>query len=129
MSGSSDTSNRKSVKLIPVNDSILFPSDNSWNQNKAFRSLSVEGKTSDIMGNTVINLVKNLTLKMKLFVAVVILWIYVLAEHSTMIKTVFSLWHLWSRNIMGIDFGAYTTPNCIQTNFNILPIEVETDNG
>lgn len=33
-----------------------------------------------------------------------------------------------SRNIIGIDFGAYTNPNCIQTNFNILPIEIETDN-
>lgn len=30
---------------------------------------------------------------------------------------------------MGIDFGASTTPNFIQINFNILAIEVETDSG
>lgn len=30
---------------------------------------------------------------------------------------------------MRIDFGAYTTPNCIQSNFSILLIEIETDSG
>lgn len=28
-----------------------------------------------------------------------------------------------------MDFGPCTNPNCIETNFNILPIEIETDNG
>jgi len=37
---------------------IFFPSDNSWNQSKAFISLSVEDRISDIMVNTVINVVK-----------------------------------------------------------------------
>ena len=53
-------------QLILVNDSIIFPSDSSWNQS---------AETSDIIVNTVINSVKQSTLKMKLFVATVILWV------------------------------------------------------
>lgn len=99
-----------------------------WIQVKLLEFHPVEGETSGIIVNAIVNLVKKFNIEEK----TMCFWgdntnsnfggAQCCGKHTVLTQ----LRNLWSRNVLWIGCGAHIIHNCVQTNCNILPMERET---
>jgi hypothetical protein len=107
---------------------VLFFHPIPWIEVKLLEFHSVEGETSDIIINAIVNSVKEFNIEDK----TMCFWgdntnsdfggAQCHGKHTVPTQ----LRNLRSRSVLRIGCGAHIIHNCIQTNCNILPIERET---